>query len=142
MIVAYDPGLHRRFVFSAWCHGAGEPFDRLHRLLRAGARCAVRVGNKNRPVLINGQMRILIMSYLVLAAPQTVVWAYTKPKLRGQGLMKELLEHMGVDRKQPITVLFRSPVSDALKAGGWPITYEGGADQGGADEPGRRPDTA
>ena len=118
MIVPYDPVVHRRFVFSAWCLGAGEPFDRLHRIFRAGARCAVRVGSTNPSVF---------MGYLVVAPePQTVVWAYTKERLQGQGICKALLEHMGIDRTLPMVVLFPSPAADALMRRGWPIRY--GAD--------------
>jgi len=127
VIVPYDPDVHRRFVFSAWCGGAGEPFERLHRILRDGARCAVRVGNKNQPVLIGGQNRILIMGCAIIAAPQTVVWAYTKARLVHQGIMKALLEHLGVDRSRPITALFWSPLAqesvDQMNARGWQITF-------------------
>ncbi len=119
MIVPYDPDLHRRFVFSAWCGGAGEPFDRLHRLFREGARCAVRVGETNEA---------LFYGYaIVAAAPQTLVWAYTKEKLRGQGIMRALLQHLGVDVKAPMVALFHAPAFDALIAKGWPITYQSDA---------------
>lgn len=115
MIVPYDPEVHRRFVFSAWCLGAGEPFDRLHRIFRAGARCAVRVGASNPD---------LFMGYVIAAPePQTIVWAYTKERLQGEGIMTELLEHLGVDRRKPIVALFRSPAADALVRKGWPIRY-------------------
>jgi hypothetical protein len=122
LIVPYDPDLHRRFVFSAWCAGAGEPWEVLHRLLRAGARCAVWVGTTNPA---------LFMAYaVVMPERQTVVWAYTKERLRGQGIMRALLEHLGVRCQWPITVLFWSPVAEALIEGGWQIVRgEAGGDE-------------
>ncbi len=118
MIVPFDPELHRRFVFSAWCGGAGEPFDRLHRLFREGARCAVRIGETNAK---------LFYAYAIVLGPQQLVWAYTKEALRGQGIMRALLGHLGVDVHAPMTALFRSPSADALIGKGWPITYQGDA---------------
>lgn len=126
MIVAFDPELHSRFVFSAWCQGAGEPFERLHRKLREGAQCAVRVGNNNQPVLVNGRMRILIYGYAVVTAPQTVAWAYTKPALRGQKILRSLLGHLGVDVRKPMQSLVWSPACDGLIRRGWPIVYAPG----------------
>jgi len=114
MIVPFDPELHARFVFSAWCAGSGEPFERLHGLLRRGARCAVRVGQLNRDIY---------MGYAVVDGPQTVIWCYTKEKLRAKGIMRDLLDHLGVDIAKPIRALFWSPVADALVRKGWPLVY-------------------
>jgi hypothetical protein len=118
LIVAYDPALHRRFVFSAWCHGSGETFETLHRLMRGGARCAVRVADRN------GR---LYYAFAIAAGPQTVAWAYTKEALRGQGMMRSLLEHLGVDVNAPMLALFHAPAADALRDKGWPISYESDA---------------
>jgi hypothetical protein len=118
LIVPFDPELHARFVFSAWCNGSGETFERLHRLLRTGARAAVKVGSTNRNVF---------MGWAVVTDPQTVAWVYTKDRLRGSGIMSRLLEHLGVDLEQPMTALFWSPACDGLIGNGWPIVYAEGA---------------
>lgn len=114
MIVAFDPDRHQRFVFSAFCAGAGEPFEWLHRLLRHGARCAVRVAPANPD---------LFYAFAVVSAPQTVAWCYTKERLQGHGCMTALLAHLGVDVRQPMIALLSSPACEALRRKGWPIDY-------------------
>ncbi len=114
MIVPFDPQVHERFVFSGFCNGAGEPWEWLHRLLRHGARCAVRVGSTNRN---------LFYGFAVVTEPQVIAWCYTKKKLQGHGVMTALLGHLGVDIRQPMVALLPSPAAEGLRRHGWPISY-------------------
>lgn len=114
MIVPFDPQVHERFVFSGFCNGAGEPWEWLHRLLRHGAKCAVRVAPAHPD---------LFYAFAVVSAPQTVAWCYTKSALRGHGFMSALLQHLGVDVGQPMIALLPSPAAEALRRRGWPIDY-------------------
>lgn len=117
LIVPFDPERHSRFVFSAWCHGAGEPRDRLHRLLRTGCRCWVRQA-AGKPELFYG--------FVAVPQPprQEVIWVYVKEEMQRFGLMVELLGHAGIDTTKQMTALFRSPACDGLRRRGWKIRYE------------------
>lgn len=121
-IVPYDRENHEAFVASALTAGAGRGRSVLRALVIAEVPIAVRVGNKNPN---------LCMGFAIVPGRQRVVWCYTKEKLRGKGIMTELLEHLGIDIHKPIIAQWRSPACDTLIKRGWPITYA-------SDDDGRR----
>lgn len=118
-VVPADSERHAQFIFASWCAGACEPRETLHRLLRRGeAKAAVMEGVKPGP---DGKPKFSGWACVLAADPQRVVWAYTKPNLRGFGTMVECLTALGCDTTRPMTALFPSPVIETLRFRGWPI---------------------
>jgi hypothetical protein len=116
--VAADPERHRNFIFAAWCQGAGEPREVLHRLLRTQEAKAF-------VWEIEGEREPLFAGFVVVDArdPQRIVWAYTKQVARKQGVMTALLDAAGTNTAHPL-VAPENIVSRAIQRRGWPITFE------------------
>lgn len=120
-IVRADPERHGRFIFGTWCISAGEPREKLHRLLRRGeARAVVMDFMRNGP---DGKPLFAGWAAVLESDPQQVVWAYTKPVGRDGGCMVALLTALGCDTGREMVALFPCPVADTLRRRGWLIKY-------------------
>lgn len=125
---ADDPHGHAAIVFRQFADGISVPPDEGTRILRrifaAGARCAV---------WAHPQQSWVVLGFAIVAPrPQTVVWCWTRPNLRGrpkdgkpaQHVMSTLLQKLDIDLKAPLIACYRSPAAEGMRGKGkFQITF-------------------
>ncbi len=123
--VPFAPGRHWHPVANAMALGGVMGRSELRRRLLTSDRCWVFEGIA--PVFIKGQECTLVTGFVVVRGRQQVVWAYTRPRNQGSGIMVALLDAAGIDTTTTMQMLTRTPVSDAIVADlvrrGWKIEF-------------------